>query len=373
MNSKSLTFLLFSIIPALLFAQKSEPQVLKYTRYEGKINNSINITANIIRIDEQLTGNYQYRFVEDNSNMYFGRTIELTGSVNKGDSAKLREFGRTEYAFNGIMSNDVFAGTWNAPDNKKMPFEMKEYYPNGSMPFNVYYLKSNKKLDAKLSTSPTTEIELTLLFPDKYLVPGVSDSVKKIISRSFFGPGFSVGEPNKMTEDFKNENWDNYLKQNEDWHKQGVSFSWEQILSMSVALNSNYLLCLEYLKYAFTGGAHGMTNVSYDIVYLENGQLLTYADIFKDNTDDALSVLLTRQLRKDYQVPEDVPLSEAGFFVDTINPNRNIYVNGNGIGFLYNSYEIAPYSAGSTNVFLEFRQIIDLLRRETPVYTMSRR
>jgi len=373
MNSKLLALTLIFFLPQFVAAQKSSQEVMNYIRYEGKIDNSINITANIIRIGNQLSGNYQYHFVENNASMYFGRTIDLTGSVYKGDSAKLKEFGRNEYAFNGIMASGTYSGTWNAPDNKKMPFSMKEYFPNESMPLNVYYLKSNKKLDSKVSNSPSTEIELTLLFPNKYLVPGVADSVKKIIAKSFFGPGFTVGEPNKMLEDFKNENWDNYLKQNEEWHKQGISISWEQLLSMSVAFNSNYLLCLEYQKYAFTGGAHGMTNVSYDIVYLETGQLLTYTDIFNDNTDDSLSILLTHQLRKDYQVPGDVPLSKAGFFVDTINPNRNIYVNGNGIGFLYNSYEIAPYSTGATDVFLEFSQIKGLLRRGTPVYTMSRR
>lgn len=373
MNSKLLALALIFFLPQFMFAQQNSPKVMNYIRYEGKIDNSINITANIIRIGGQLSGNYQYYFVEDNSNMYFGRTIELTGNVYNGDSAKLKEFGRAEYAFNGIMASGNFAGTWNAPDNKKMPFEMKEYFPNGSMPLNVYNLKSNKKLDSKVSNSPSTEIELTLLFPDKYMVPGVADSVKKIITKSFFGPGIAVSEPNKMMGDFKNENWDNYLKQNEEWHKQGVSFSWEQLLSMSVAFNSSYLLCLEYLKYAFTGGAHGMTNISYDIVYLETGQLLAYTDIFKENTDDSLSVLLTRQLRKDYQVPEDVPLTKAGFFVDSVSPNRNIYVNGNGIGFLYNSYEIAPYSTGATDVFLEFSQIKDLLMRGTPVYNMSRR
>ncbi|HEY9113960.1 MAG TPA: hypothetical protein VIN10_04625, partial [Bacteroidales bacterium] len=234
MNSKLISVLFTLVLPVLLFSQKSENQVRKYTRYEGKINNSISITANIIRLNDQLSGNYQYRFVEDNSNMYFGRTIELTGSIDKENNAKLKEFGRNEYAFNGVMAADTFAGTWNAPDNKKLPFEMKEYFPNGSMPLQVYYLKSNKKLDSKLSNSPSTDIELTLLFPDKFLVPGVADSVKKIIAKSFFGPGFKVSEPNKMLDEFKNENWDNYLKQNEEWHKQGVSFSWEQMISASV-------------------------------------------------------------------------------------------------------------------------------------------
>jgi hypothetical protein len=305
--------------------------------------------------------------------MYFGRTIDLNGSIDKDNNARLKEFGRNEFAFNGIMAADSFSGTWNAPDNKLLSFKMKEYFPNGSMQLFLYHLKSNKKLDPKMSASPSTEIELTLLFPDKYLVPGAADSVKKIITKSFFGPGFQVSEPARMMEEFKSENWENYVKQNEEWHNQGVSFSWEQSISMSVAFNSNYLLCLEYLKYAFTGGAHGMTNISYDIVYLETGQLLNYTDIFKENSDNDLSVLLTQQLRKDYQVPEDVPLSKAGFFVDTVSPNRNIYVNGNGIGFVYNSYEIAPYSTGSTNVFLEFGQIKDLLRQGTPVYSMSKR
>lgn len=366
-------FLIISFsFPLLLFAQKSDAQLMKYTRYEGAINKSIGITANIIRMNGQLSGNYQYSFIENNSDMYYGKTIELTGNIFKGDSARLKEFGRNQYAFYGIMAADSFAGTWNAPDNKKLPFLMKEFFPKGTMPFTVFHLKSTKKLDPEKNNSPTTEIELTLLFPDNYLVPAVSDSVKKIISNSFFGPGFSAEEPNKMLVEFKNENWNNYLKQNEEWDKQGVSFSWEQLQSMSVTYNSNYLLCLEYLKYAFTGGAHGMSNISYDIIYLQTGELLTYSDIFKENIDDTLSVLLTNQLRKDYHIPADLPLSEAGFFVDSIEPNRNIYVTGNGIGFLFNSYEIAPYSTGATNIFVEFGQIKNLIKQGTPVYNMSR-
>lgn len=373
MNIKWLVVPFMVLSQTILFCQPGEKPVMDYIRYEGKINKDIGITANIIRMGDQLSGNYQYRFVEDNLEMYFGKTIEVTGSVDKENQAKLKEFGRTEYAFVGIMAADSFSGTWNAADNKKMHFEMKKYFPNGSIPLKVYYLKSKKKLDTKLDDSPSTEIELTLLFPDKYLVPGTVDSLKRIISKSFFGFGFQVTEPNKMMQNFKNENWENYLRQNDEWHKQGVSFSWQQAISMSVTYNSNYLLCLEYLKYAFTGGSHGMANISYDIVYLENGQVLTYADVFKDNSDDTLSMLLTRQLRKDYQVPDEVPLSKAGFFVDTVTPNRNIYINGNGIGFLFNSYEIAPYSTGATNIFLEFSQIKDLLRKGTPVSLMSLR
>ena len=116
-----------------------------------------------------------------------------------------------------------------------------------------------------------------------------------------------------------------------------------------------------------------MTNISYDIIYLDDGQLLTYSTVFDEGTDDTLAVVLTKQLRSDYSIPEEISLKEAGFFVDKVNPNRNIYVNGSGVGFLYNSYEIAPYSQGATNIFLRWSQIRDLVRKGTPVYKMSRR
>ncbi len=114
-----------------------------------------------------------------------------------------------------------------------------------------------------------------------------------------------------------------------------------------------------------------MTNISYDIIYLDNGQLLTYTDVFKEESEEELSKVLTQQLRKDYSIPAEVKLSEAGFFVEEVKPNRNIYVTGNGVGFLYNSYEIAPYSTGATNIFLEFKQIKDLVKKGTPVFEMS--
>jgi hypothetical protein len=133
------------------------------------------------------------------------------------------------------------------------------------------------------------------------------------------------------------------------------------------------MLCLEYLKYAYSGGAHGMTNISYDIIYLDNGRLLTYSDVFKEEGEEELAKILTAQLRKDYGIPKEVTLGEAGFFVEEVKPNRNIYVTGNGVGFLYNSYEIAPYAQGATNIFLEFKQIKDLVKKGTPVYEFTNR
>lgn len=362
------------ILSTLISLGQQSGKSLQYKRYEGNIGNDISITANIVRLFDKLTGNYQYSYLEDDGNMYYGKTIELSGEIDKNDSAKLKEFGRKDYAFNGQMKNDVYNGNWNATDDKKVAFEMKEYYPNGSMGFVVYYLRSEGKLNASENNSPLAEIELTLLFPEKkYFEPRIIDSVKQIITHGFFGGDFKEVLPDSMLVQFEQEYLDNYIKQNKNWHESGTSFNWEKTLSMSVIYNSSYMLCLEYLRYAYSGGSHGMTNISYDIIHLDQGELLSYSDVFIAGADSSLSVLLTKQLRKDYQIPGDVTLKQAGFFVEQVKPNRNIYVDGNGVGFLFNSYEIAPYSQGATNIYLEFKQIKELVKMGTPVFEMSHR
>jgi len=358
----------------LMFGQGTEQKKLSYLRFEGNIDTDISITANIVRLYDKLSGNYQYRFVEDGDKMYYGKTIELDGDIDDADNAHLKEFGRTEYAFTGILKNGVYKGKWNATENKKLDFVLNEYYPNGSMPFDVHYLHSEGNLVENDPTSPTAEIEMTLIYPGKkFINPDVVDSVKRFIANSFFGTGFDIRVPDSMLVRFENEYLSNYKKQNENWHQSGASFNWEKVISMSVIFNSNYILCLEYLKYAYSGGAHGMTNISYDIIHLDDGKLLTFADVFAEGSEEDLAAILTNQLRKDYSIPAEVKLTEAGFFVEQVKPNRNIYITGSGLGFSYNSYEIAPYSQGATNIFLKWSQIKDLINTGSPISQLSHR
>lgn len=360
---------------SLLFSQQISPESKYYKRYQGSIGENINVTVNIVRLYDNISGNYVYYFIDENKEMYYGKTIELSGDIDKYDSLKLREFGSEEYTFIGLIEDKHYTGIWNADKDKKIDFQMKEYYPNGSLPFEIYYLNSEGKLDNNEVDSPVAEIELTLIYPTgKYFQSGIADSVKKIIARNYFGAGFEILKPQAMLESFEREYLDNYVKQAKMWHESGgASFNWEKMINMSVVYNSNYMLCTEYLRYAYAGGAHGMSNLTYDIINLDNGTKLNYNDIFIDNIDSTLSLILTKQLRLDYQIPVEISLKEAGFFVEEVMPNKNVFVEAGGIGFVYNSYEIAPYSRGSTRILLDFKTIKHLVKPGTPVYKMSQR
>ena len=347
-----------------------------YHRMEGSIGDDIEVTANFIRLFDKVEGNYQYKFKENDVTTFFGKMLEVEGKVLKNDSLYLKEYGADNASFSGIWSDRAYKGKWKVPgeDNDYMEVMLKEYYPHGSLPFKVYYLNSEENLIDGVKNSPTATLELTFVYPeDNSLPPGILDSVKQIINKGFFGENFKQSTPNIMLKAYEKEYYHNYKNANLEEYKElgGASFSWASVNAMSVLFNSSYLLCVEYQRYAFTGGTHGITNNAYDIIDLKNGRVLTYNDIFLDDADSALSVLLTNKMLKKYKTKDEADLKTLGFFVNKVLPNQNVYVTGNGIGFKYASYEIAPYSYGLPEVFLSFDECKDLIRPGTPVYQLS--
>ncbi len=371
-----LILVIASLLAQGLRGQDASGKNLFYKRFEGNISGNINVTANIIRLFDNVSGNYIYYFMDDNNEMYYGKTVELDGVIDENDSLKLREYGSEEFTFEGLIDDDHYEGKWDSGDQKFLDFDMREYYPKGSLPFEVYYLKSEEALNKESKDSPAAQIELSLVFPQgHYFEPAIVDSVSNIITKTYFGSGFKRDQPEAMLENFENEYFTNYKKQAKDMNNISApaTFNWEKQLNMSIVYNSKYLLCSEYLKYAYAGGAHGMSNLSYDIIDLKSGVKLSYSDIFKPGSDSVLGQIITDQLRFNYKIPEELSLKEAGFFVESIKPNKNLFINGEGIGFVYNSYEIAPYSRGATRILLSFGKIKDLIVVGSPAYKLSHR
>lgn len=371
---KQLTFLALLILSINIFGQNQNASDKYYKRLEGKIGENINVTANIVRLFDNVSGNYIYYYLEGDNDLYYGKTVELNGKAEENDSVILKEFGSKEYTFKGLIKDGQYDGEWNTGNNNALNFNMKEYYPKGSLAFEVYYLNSETRLDKQKKDSPTAQIELTLVFPNgKYFQSGITDSVEKIIMDSYFGKGFTLNNPQIMLEDFEYEYFTNYRKQAENRIQSSPtnSFNYQKQVNMSIVYNSNYLLCTEYLRYAYAGGSHGMSNLSYDIIDLNNGNKLNYADIFNIDSDSILSTILTKQLRQNYKIPDELSLKEAGFFVNTVKPSEILFVNSEGVGFVYNNYEIAPYSHGATTIILSYSKLEKLIKEGSPIYTLS--
>ena len=101
--------------------------------------------------------------------------------------------------------------------------------------------------------------------------------------------------------------------------------------------------------YEYTGGAHGNRYLliqNYDDYYEQLKTLLLEALIAQ--TDEA-------ETRKD--------LCRLGYSVADVVPNENFYVTDEGITYVYNPYEIAPYAMGCIQISLSWDSIRHLLRK----------
>lgn len=367
-----LSFAILIHFTTLSYGQQTDDIPHFYKRFEGKIGNQFQVTANLLHLFNKVSGNYQVHFME-NGKLKFAKLSEFEGDLSEDFKLSLREFGSKTPTFTGVLNKSGFKGDWlGNPKEGSLAFEMTEGYPMGSLPFDVYYLRSEGELAPGESNTPVAEVEFTLIYPsDDETQAVLIDSVKNIITRHFFGKQNTASDPDTMLAHAEKAYLSNYIDQNKNWHEGGASFSWEKVINMQILHNSDDVLCLEYTKYAYTGGAHGMMHSAYDIISLQDGSLLTYESIFDSTQTAQLSLLLNEKIREKYQIAKEVSLTEFGFFTDKVQPNHNIYVTGSGIGFLYNSYEIAPYAFGTTNIFLEFKEIQAFLRKAGLIYKMA--
>lgn len=103
----------------------------------------------------------------------------------------------------------------------------------------------------------------------------------------------------------------------------------------------------------YAGGAHPMDSfltLNYDG---RSGELLTLNDIFKPGYDYKLSNLILNKLDKDVLFNK--------FTIDL--PTQFIFKEA-GVEFIYNRYEVAPYSAGPQYALVTYENLKELLKEE---------
>ncbi len=115
----------------------------------------------------------------------------------------------------------------------------------------------------------------------------------------------------------------------------------------------------------YQGGAHGSYVLSY-LNFDEADGFLDKWDVFQEEKLPLLIEALTQQLLDDNgcktvdELIEQTSITMLGdIFVD-----NNFLIRRDGICFIYNQYEIAPYSAGLISIVLGYDKLRDFLRPE---------
>jgi hypothetical protein len=336
-----------------------------YKHFTGKLDTSMNLTLDLLSHNGTISGYYFYSFPEPGSpsTIHYGKTISVLGKIS-GETIDFNELNNQESQFSGRMENDKkISGFWQKNKNDKaVPFLIEEIYPKGSIPLSCYSVSAEHFLfkgDGAKKISPKAKININILFPMESNGNSTNDSLKKLISKYLLHNNESIGSPKSFIEKLRDNYFDSYIKSSEGIAdvSNAESFNREKLITMQVAYNEKHLLSFILRKFAKTGNSSGIGMVKHFVFSSVLNRQLLIEDIFTNEGIAQLDNLLNEKLRKLNGIKAGESLTEAGFFTGEINHNNNFYINNDGIGFIYNVYEIAPGTSGTTSLFISFKEL----------------
>ncbi len=370
---KLIMFFTIVFVPAMSTSGQNLIPVSAYIHLTGTINQNIPATLELVKNNDSLYADFQVSsgpgdMPGHNDSLAKGRPlcIALAGKMGPNGTFQLTE----PFTGNGVVLNGKIeaslkvTGKFKNGEKDEMPFELSEKYPDGTVQFNLFSDREVKKL-AKKPQSPEARIGLAVIIPAESGNAVISDTLRRVIQLCFFGKSDIDSMPEDLIKGMKSTFFENYISSNESLYDEmpdGRSFDWEMLKYMHILNNRDYLLTFYIISYGFTGGAHGLETCDYYSADIRTGRLLKLDDIFLPDSRAALTLLLTNKLRLEAGLDDTQKLSDAGYFVEEIKPNENFYITTEGIGFLYNHYDIAPYSFGATKLFLTTEDLKGLIK-----------
>lgn len=121
-----------------------------------------------------------------------------------------------------------------------------------------------------------------------------------------------------------------------------------------------YIATVDY----YEGGAHGIMQKLVTNFDSKTGRTLTLADVFVPGYEPHLREILLSELEEKAGAKDLDDLHAQGYLysMDMFVP-ANFIIGEDGVTFIYNMYEIAPYEKGMTELTVDYSDLTDLLPR----------
>ncbi|MBD1392139.1 DUF3298 and DUF4163 domain-containing protein [Mucilaginibacter glaciei] len=162
----------------------------------------------------------------------------------------------------------------------------------------------------------------------------------------------------------------NFLKSYADYKKssQRERMFYDLDTYAKVIQQDSALISLEYGGYVYQGGAHGGSFTGFVNWNTKANKEVMLQDIMIDGYKDKLTNIAEGIFRKDEKLGPTESLEPNYFFKDSkFALNQNYAITPLGLRFMYNQYEIKPYAAGTTELFIPYTAIKNLLKPHTVI------
>lgn len=236
---------------------------------------------------------------------------------------------------------------------------------SGTYKYNETYQLTDKESEGVLT------LKMRMKIPEEYRDSEVLRKVRNDLVSKTLGSNHTTCSNDEclriLAEELKTEYRDNNLPYISAKNEESMSMNNDFILNASDVFNDGHIYSYEVDMYVFTGGAHGLNTLQYTNYNMSDGTVLTENDIFKSDSEEQLTEVLKKGVAAYDTSIHSVAELDSVYWVEAIVPNGNFYLSNQGITYVYNPYDIAPYVYGHTKVELLFEDIQDILKQDSPV------
>ena len=137
--------------------------------------------------------------------------------------------------------------------------------------------------------------------------------------------------------------------------------------SARVVRQDSSLVTIQIDSYAFAGGGHSNDFTGYLNWNTSEEKTITLSDIFAPGYQEKFRKIAEKIFRSQEKLTDTSSLQRYFFKDAKFALNNNFLVTPVGIRFLYNEYEIKPFTEGQTELLIPYNKIKSLLRPQIVV------
>lgn len=224
----------------------------------------------------------------------------------------------------------------------------------------VYSLKSIIENDEDCDSTLSRDCRIVdITYPEFENQPALNDSVNSRIQK-IYTTETSYESVSDMVQGFMTD----YRTFRSDPNFNNRIYS---LISKTKIVTNDKLLGLTIESYIYTGGAHGGTFHGFINWDTQGRKQISINDVLKPDMYDSLQVVAENIFRKNEGISPTDALKQYFFEDNKFVLNENYLFTKEGIKYLYNEYEIKPYSSGRTELLIPYDSIRNLLKPESAI------
>jgi len=332
-----------------------------YKRLEGDVSGE-KMVIHLIRTDTFLRGTF---FSKQEKHAFFNTesTINKQGIVkitayNENDDSQIGMAGMFDGKF---LNTATLKGSWQATESAvKSNFLLTEKYEKGSVQLDVIHFE--KQLDCDEDKACAT---MKLHFPkvrkagNKKLANAINATINKNLLEMLNELATNPDEADANSiETATAAFFDSFGEDGEPYGQM-----WSNEIDWDIYYNRHSILSFGLNKYYYTGGAHPNYMSLHFNFDLNKGEKIKLDDLFEGDYETLLLKLAEKELRLQQDIPANAPLSDF-IFETELTLNENFYISSEGITFVYDPYEIAPYAVGTITLPIAFKDIKKIIKKD---------